>query len=48
MVELAAERGLATRIGLEDSRELPGGVAAANNAAMVAAAARILAGKAAA
>lgn len=48
MVQLAADRGLATRVGLEDSRELPGGAIAANNAAMVAAAARILAGQAAA
>lgn len=48
MIELAAERGLATRIGLEDSRELPGGAVAASNAAMVAAASRILARKAAA
>jgi uncharacterized protein (DUF849 family) len=44
MVRLAAERGLATRIGLEDCRELPGGVVAASNAALVAEAARILAG----
>lgn len=48
MIEFAAERGLATRVGLEDCRELPGGAVAASNAAMVAAAARILAGKAAA
>ncbi|MFT3973434.1 MAG: 3-keto-5-aminohexanoate cleavage protein [Amaricoccus sp.] len=48
MVEMAAERGLATRVGFEDSCVLPGGVLAASNAAMVAAAARILAERAAA
>lgn len=45
MVRLAAERGLATRMGLEDTRELPGGAVAASNAVVVAAAARILAGE---
>lgn len=48
ILELAAERGLATRMGLEDSRELPGGAVAASNAALVAAAARIIAARAAA
>ncbi len=43
MIEMAAERRLATRAGLEDGTHLPGGVLAANNAALVAAAARILA-----
>lgn len=42
MIEMAAARGLATRAGLEDGTDLPGGVVAANNAALVAAAARIL------
>jgi uncharacterized protein (DUF849 family) len=42
MVQAAADRGLATRVGLEDGRELPGGALAASNAALVAAAARIL------
>ena len=44
MVEMAAREGLATRVGLEDGHELPGGAVAASNAALVAAAARILAG----
>ena len=44
MVRMAAERGLATRVGLEDGHDLPGGAVAANNAALVAEAARILAG----
>ncbi len=44
MVRMAAERGLATRVGLEDGHALPGGAVAANNAALVAEAARILAG----
>lgn len=43
MVRMAARRGLATRVGLEDGRELPEGAVAASNAALVAAAARILA-----
>lgn len=43
MVEFAARRGLATRVGLEDGHALPGGALAVNNAALVAAAARILA-----
>ncbi len=38
MVELAARRGLATRIGLEDTLVLPDGRAAADNAALVRAA----------
>jgi uncharacterized protein (DUF849 family) len=42
MVEMAAARGLATRVGLEDGWDLPGGALAAGNAALVAAAARIL------
>ena len=42
MVEMAAERGLATRVGFEDGRELPGGAIAAGNAALVAEAARVL------
>lgn len=48
MIRLAAERGLETRVGLEDGRDLPGGAVAASNAALVAAAARILAEQAAA
>lgn len=48
MVALAAELKLGTRIGFEDTRELPGGAVAASNAALVAAAARILSGQAAA
>lgn len=43
MVRMAARRGLATRVGFEDGRELPEGAVAASNAALVAAAARILA-----
>ena len=43
MVRTAAERGFATRVGLEDGHELPEGALAASNAALVAAAARILA-----
>ncbi len=43
MVAMAAERGLATRVGFEDGRELPGGAIAAGNAALVAEAARMLA-----
>jgi len=43
MVAMAGERGLATRVGFEDGRELPGGAIAAGNAALVAAAARMLA-----
>ncbi|MFO1209818.1 MAG: 3-keto-5-aminohexanoate cleavage protein [Amaricoccus sp.] len=43
MVGMAAARGFATRVGLEDGWELPGGAVAAGNAALVAAAARILA-----
>jgi len=42
-VRTAAERGFATRVGLEDGHELPEGALAASNAALVAAAARILA-----
>ena len=42
MVELAASRGLATRVGFEDGQDLPGGALAASNAALVAAAARLL------
>ena len=42
MVEMAAAQGLATRVGLEDGQDLPGGALAASNAALVAAAARIL------
>ena len=42
MVELAAGRGLATRVGFEDGQDLPGGALAASNAALVAAAARLL------
>ena len=42
MVAMAAARGLATRVGLEDGRELPGGAVAAGNAALVAEAARML------
>lgn len=42
MVRMAARRGLATRVGFEDGRTLPGGALAASNAALVAAAARIL------
>lgn len=41
MVEMAAGRGLATRVGFEDGHRLPEGALAASNAAMVAAAARI-------
>lgn len=48
MVRLAAELGLGTRVGLEDTKELPGGALAASNAALVAAAARILGERAAA
>lgn len=43
MVRMAARRGLATRVGFEDGREMPEGALAASNAALVAAAARILA-----
>ena len=43
MVAMAAARGFATRVGLEDGWELPGGAVAAGNAALVAAAARMLA-----
>jgi uncharacterized protein (DUF849 family) len=43
MVRMAAARGLATRVGLEDGHGLPGGAVAASNAALVAEAARILA-----
>ena len=39
---MAAECGYATRVGFEDGHDLPGGALAANNAALVAAAARIL------
>ncbi len=46
MLRLAAAQGLATRVGFEDGKELPGGAIAASNAALVAAAARILAGEA--
>jgi uncharacterized protein (DUF849 family) len=42
MVEMAAARGLATRAGFEDGITLPGGAVAASNAALVAAAARLL------
>lgn len=42
MVEMAARHGFATRVGFEDGHELPGGALAASNAALVAAAARIL------
>jgi uncharacterized protein (DUF849 family) len=42
MVQMAADRGYATRVGFEDGHGLPGGALAANNAALVAAAARIL------
>jgi uncharacterized protein (DUF849 family) len=42
MVAMAAERGLATRVGFEDGRELPGGAIAAGNATLVAEAARML------
>lgn len=48
MVAMAAERGLGTRMGFEDTRELPGGAVAASNATLVAAAARVLSGQAAA
>lgn len=48
MFELAVARGFSTRMGFEDTRELPGGAVAASNAALVAAAARVLAGQAAA
>ena len=41
-LRLAARWGLAARIGLEDVLELPGGAPAANNAALVMAARRIL------
>jgi uncharacterized protein (DUF849 family) len=41
MVQMAVARGLATRVGLEDGYDLPGGALAASNAALVAAAARI-------
>jgi uncharacterized protein (DUF849 family) len=44
MVEMAAARGFATRVGFEDGLTLPDGSPAASNAALVAAAARILAG----
>jgi uncharacterized protein (DUF849 family) len=44
LVRLAADRGLATRVGFEDGRLLPGGALAASNAALVAAAMRVLAG----
>ena len=44
MVRMAADRGFATRVGFEDGREIPEGALAASNAALVAAAARILAG----
>jgi uncharacterized protein (DUF849 family) len=43
MVRMAARRGLATRVGFEDGREMPEGALAASNAALVSAAARILA-----
>lgn len=46
LVRMAARRGLATRVGFEDGREMPEGALAASNAALVAAAARILAGAA--
>lgn len=42
IVRMAAERQLGARAGLEDGPDLPGGAVAANNAALVAAAARIL------
>ena len=42
MVEMAAAQGLATRVGFEDGQDLPGGALAASNAALVAAAARML------
>jgi len=41
MVALAAERGLASRVGFEDMLTLPSGALAAGNAALVAAAVRI-------
>lgn len=41
LVRRASELGLATRVGLEDGHGLPGGAVAANNAALVAAAARL-------
>jgi uncharacterized protein (DUF849 family) len=44
LVRLAADRGLATRVGFEDGRLLPAGALAASNAALVAAAMRVLAG----
>jgi uncharacterized protein (DUF849 family) len=43
-VALAAERGYDTRTGLEDTLALPDGSVAENNAALVAAALRIVAG----
>jgi uncharacterized protein (DUF849 family) len=43
MVRMAARRSLAVRVGFEDGREMPGGAVAASNAALVAAAARIIA-----
>lgn len=43
MVEMAARHGFAARVGFEDGHDLPGGALAASNAALVAAAARILA-----
>jgi uncharacterized protein (DUF849 family) len=42
MVRMAARRGLATRVGLEDGHEMPEGAVAASNAALVAAAMRLL------
>ena len=42
MVQMALARDLATRVGLEDGYDLPGGALAASNAALVAAAARVL------
>lgn len=45
MVRMAASLGLATRVGFEDGRELPGGAIAASNAALVAEAARTMAAR---
>ena len=42
MVRMAANHGFAARVGFEDGHELPEGAHAASNAALVAAAARIL------
>ena len=42
LIRMAAQRGLDTRIGLEDTTTLPNGAAAPGNAALVSAAREIM------